>query len=225
MDIIGDSTLTSLWTSGVVNLTTANIASLTTNNVSVLTGTDCKALSGQGAVFLVAKNTSGTNATLAAKLAHAQDGDVVTSVTAGSNTGTGTLTEVYGGPNSVAEDITVTFTSASAFGVSGATSGAMAAGTVGTAYSSAIISFTANAGGEAFINGDTFVIVTTARTYADVAGGGFTTLTTANIAALTSVQIKPLDFDKLGRYLRPQVTLGGTSPAFDVAMFTQSATK
>jgi|GEM_PF-3015453 len=226
MDTIGESTLTHLFTSGVASLTTANIGALTTANVSVLSGVDCRALSGQGAVLLVAKNTGGSGAlTLAAKLAHAQDGDVVTSVTPGINTGNGTCTQVYGGPNSVAENITITFSNATTASVVGDVTGAIGTATVGTLFQSAQIEFMLTAGSVAWVNNDTIVIVTTARTYADVADVAFTTLTTANVAALTAVQMKPLNFDQVGRFLRPQVTLGGTAPEYEVAMTCMSQVK
>lgn len=208
MDILGVSTLTTLQTP----------ASISASGNSA--GVDCRSLCQQGAVILTALKTAGTNPTLAIKLQHAPDGDIVTSVTPGSNTGNGTCTQVYGGPDSVAENITITFTSATAFGVSGSVSGAMAAGTVGTLYQSAICEFMITAGSAAFINGDTIVIVTTARTYTDVDGGGFTGLTTA-----ASIQKNPVNFDQIGRYLRANYVIGGTnSPAYTVAIAAQSLT-
>ena len=68
------------------------------------------------------------------------------------------------------------------------------------------------AGSAAFINGDTCVIVTTARTYADVGGGAFTGLTT-----LGSLQRKAVNADALGKYLRIAFTIGGTvGPSYAV---------
>lgn len=202
MDILDSSTLTTVQTP----------ASISASGNSA--GVDCRSLCQHGAVILTALKTAGTNPTLAIKLQHAPDGDIVTSVTPGSNTGNGTCTQVYGGPDSVAENITITFTSATAFGVTGSVSGAMAAGTVGTLYKSAICEFMITAGSTAFINGDTIVIVTTARTYADVDGGGFTGLTTA-----ASIQKKSINFDEIGRYLRANYVIGGTnSPAYTVGI-------
>ena len=144
-------------------------------------------------------------------------------VTPGSNTGNGTCTQVYGGPDAVAENITITFTSATAFGVTGSVSGAKAAGTVGTLYSNSIIEFMITAGSAAFINGDTIVIVTTARTYADVAGGAFTGLTGASQASIQKVG--GINFDQLPRYLRINYDIGGTvTPAYTVAVAAQSLT-
>lgn len=208
MDTIGESTLTTLQLPGAVSAD-GNTA-----------GVDCRNLIGKGAIVMTARNTAGTNPTLAIKLQGSADTNVITSVTPGTNTGTGTCTQVKGGPDAVAEDITITFTSATAFGVSGATSGAGAAGVVGTLYSNSVIEFMITAGGAAFVNGDTIVIVTTARTYADVTGGAFTAL-----AAASSIQKKALDFDTLPRYLRLNYDIGGTvSPAYTVGIFAQSAT-
>ena len=208
MDIIGDSTLTTLQTPISVSADGSTA------------GIDARSLTGQGAIILTALKTAGTNPTLAIKLQHTQDTDVVTSVTAGTNTGNGTCTQVYGGPDAVAEDITITFTSATEFGVSGSVSGAKAAGTVGTLYSNSLIEFLITAGSTAFVNADTIVIVTTARTYADVDGGAFTSLTTA-----ASIQKVGVNFDKIGRYLRVNYDIGGTSsPAYTVAVAAQSMT-
>jgi hypothetical protein len=208
MDIIGESTLTTLQLP----------ASITADGNSA--GVDCRNLIGKGAIVMTARNTAGTNPTMAVKLQASADANVVASVTPGTNTGTGTCTQVKGGPDAVAEDITITFTSATAFGVSGATSGAGAAGTVGTLYSNAVIEFMITAGGAAFVNGDTIVIATTARTWADVTGGAFTAL-----AATSKIYKLPLDFDTLPRYLRLNYDIGGTvSPAFTLGIFAQSLT-
>ena len=168
-------------------------------------GVDINGYSGDAMVVLTGVKTAGTNPTLAVKLQHASDSDIVTSVTPGSNTGNGTFTQVYGGPDSVAENITITFSSATAFAVSGSVSSTMAAGTVGTLYSTPQVEFMVTAGSAAFINGDTCVIVTTARTYSDVSGGGFTGLTTTG-----SVQRLAVNADQLGRYLRLNFVIGGT---------------
>jgi len=168
-------------------------------------GVDINGYSGDAMVVLTGVKTAGTNPTMAVKLQHASDSDIVTSVTPGSNTGNGTFTQVYGGADSVAENITITFSSASAFAVSGSVTGAMAAGTVGTLYSTPQVEFLVTAGSAAFINGDTCVIVTTARTYADVGDGAFTGMTTTG-----SVQRLAINLDKLGRYLRLNFDIGGT---------------
>ena len=208
MDIIGDSTLTTLQTPAAI--------SADGNNA----GVDCRSLIGQGAVILTALNTAGTNPTLAVKLQGTQDADVVTSVTPGANTGNGTCTQVYGGPDAVAENITLTFSNATTAAVVGSVSGALGNATVGTLFSNANVEFLLTAGSAAWINGDTIVIVTTARTYADVAGGAFTGLTTG-----ASIQKKAINFDQVPRYLRVNYDIGGTvSPAYTVAVAAQSAT-
>jgi hypothetical protein len=187
-------------------------ANVTTDSSSA--GVDVSSYQGEVMVTLAALNTAGTNPTLAIKLQHASDSDIVTSVTPGSNTGTGTCTQVYGGADAVAENITVTLTSATAFTVSGSVTGAMSAGTVGTLYANAQVEFMVTAGSAAFINGDTFVIVTTARSYSDVGGGAFTGLTTAG-----SQQRLAINVDKIGRYLRANFDIGGTvSPSYVVGL-------
>lgn len=208
MDIIGDSTLTTLQTPAAISAD-GNTA-----------GVDCRSLIGQGALILTAINTAGTNPTLAVKLQGTQDADVVTSVTPGANTGNGTCTQVYGGPDALAENITLTFSNATTAAVDGSESGALGNATVGTLFSNANVEFLLTAGSAAWINGDTIVIVTTARTYADVAGGAFTGLTTG-----ASIQKKAINFDQVPRYLRVNYDIGGTvSPAYTVAVAAQSAT-
>jgi hypothetical protein len=70
--------------------------------------------------------------------------------------GNGTI-DALGGSASVAEVITVTFTSSTAFNVSGSVSGALGSGTVGTLFSSTKTNFTITAGGTAFAAADAFV--------------------------------------------------------------------
>jgi len=209
MDIIGESTLTTLQTP----------ASISANGNTA--GVDCRSLCGQGALILTALNTAGTTPTLAIKLQGTPEADVVTSVTAGTNTGTGTCTQVYGGPDAVAEDIVVTVKSGAAKAtVAGSVSGDLADATIGTLYQSAKVEFLLTQGGTAFAQNDTFTIKTTARTYADVAGGAFTGLTTGS-----SIQKKALNFDQLPRYLRVNYKIGGTGdPAYAVAVVAQSMT-
>lgn len=169
-------------------------------------GVDVNGYSGDAMVVLTGVKTAGTNPTLAVKLQHAADTDIVTSVTPGSNTGNGTCTQVYGGADSVAETITVTVkaggTTAS---VVGGVSGALADATIGTLYQSAQVEFMLTQGSTPFAENDSFAIITTARTYADVGGGAFTGLTTTG-----SVQRLALNLDKLGRYMRLNFVIGGT---------------
>lgn len=174
-------------------------------------GVDITQYQGEIMVVLTGKSNAGTNPTMACKLQHAQGGDIVTSVTPGSNTGNGTCTQVYGGADAVAETITVAIgADTSTFTVSGGTTGAMAAGTVGTLYQSAQVEFMVMAGSTPFAQNDTFAIVTTARSYSDVGGGGFTSMTST-----ASVQRIGISADKLGKYLRLNMDIGGTnSPKF-----------
>lgn len=78
-----------------------------------------------------------------------------------TGTGTGTINNLIGTAASVLEVITITFTSATAFTVTGSVSGALAAGTVGVAYTSAVANFTVVAGGTAWVAADTIVFTMT----------------------------------------------------------------
>jgi len=206
MDIIGDATLTPLQAPASISAS-GNTA-----------GIDARSLAGQGALLLTGYATAGTSPTLAVKLQGAPDGDVVTSVTAGANTGTGTCTQVYGGPDAVAETITVTFSNATTATVVGSVTGALADATVGTLYQSSKVEFMLSAGDTAFVNTDTFTIITTARTYAD-AGAAFAELDTAR-----SIQKIGVNFDQMKRFLRVNYVIGGSaSPAYAVAVAAISA--
>jgi hypothetical protein len=70
-------------------------------------------------------------------------------------TGNGTI-DAHGGSASVVETITVTFTSATAFGVVGSVSGSLGTGTVGTPFTSTKANLTITAGGTAFVATDAF---------------------------------------------------------------------
>lgn len=72
-----------------------------------------------------------------------------------TGTGNGTIAAL-GGSAGVAETITVTFTSATAFGVVGSVSGSLGTGTVGSAFTSTKANLTITAGGTAFVSGDVF---------------------------------------------------------------------
>lgn len=209
MDIIADSTLTVLQAP----------YSITADGNTA--GVDCRSLIGSGALILTALPVAGTTPTITSKLQHAQDTDVVTSVTPGvGNTGNGTCTQVYGGPDAVAETITVTFSNATTATVVGSVSGPLANATVGTLYQSAKVEFMLTAGSAAWVNTDTVVIITTARTYADVASGAFTEISTAR-----TVEKLPMNFDRLGRFLRVNHNIAGTdSPEYVITVVAQSLT-
>lgn len=207
MDILGDSTLTTLQTPVSVSAD-GNTA-----------GVNIRTLRGQGAVIMTALKTAGTNPTLAVKLQHAANQEDLIGTIAYTGTGNGTITQVYAGADAVAEDITVTFSNATTAAVVGATTGALGTATVGTVFTSANVTFLLTAGSAAFVNLDAFTIPVAERTYADVAGGAFTGLTTA-----ASIQKIAVNFDNLGAYLRVNYDIGGTSsPAYTVAITAQAA--
>lgn len=79
-----------------------------------------------------------------------------------ANTGNGTVGSIVGKAGAPTETITLTATSSSNFTVTGSVSGALAAATVGSPYTSAIINFTITAGGTPFVAGDNFTISVTA---------------------------------------------------------------
>ena len=191
-------------------ITTLDAATVAADGNSA--GVDVSDYQQECVITLATSNTAGTNPTLAVKLQAAADGDIVTSVTPGANTGNGKCTQVYGKADTVAENITITFSNATTFAVSGSVTGAMAGGTVGTLYSNAQIEFLITAGTAAFINGDTIVIVTTARTWADVAGGAFTGVTSGGAG-----QKLAIDVNKIGRWMRLNYDIGGTvGPSYRV---------
>lgn len=186
-------------------------SSITANANSA--GFDARGYVGNAAFLLSALNTAGTNPTMAIKLQASDDADLIGAIT-GTRTGTGTITEVVALADAVTEAITITFTSATDFGVVGATSGTLATGVVGTKYTSAQVEFLVTAGGTAFQANDTFIIAVTARTWADVTGVDFTGLTTG-----VSIQRVSTDLDKLGRFLRFAFNIGGTvSPAYTLSI-------
>ena len=90
-----------------------------------------------------------------------------------TGTGNGTLTGIEAAPAAVTETWTLTCTAAAVdggtFSVVGSVSGAMAAATVGTPYSAALIKFTINDGTVDFTVGKTFTIPVT-RSAATTAG-------------------------------------------------------
>lgn len=176
-------------------------------------GVDIRDMQGEAAIILTTANTAGTDPTLAVKLQHAQDGDLIGTV-AYAGTGDGTITEVEAGPDAVAEDFTVTFSNATTAAVVGSVTGAMGNATVGTKFTSAQLSFLLTAGATAFVNTDAFSFSATARTYADVGSGAFTGVTSGG-----SVQRLAIDTNRLGRYLRANFVIGGTvSPSYRVGI-------
>lgn len=77
-----------------------------------------------------------------------------------AGTGNGTI-DALGGSAGVAEVITVTFTSSTAFNVVGSVSGSLGSGVVGTPFTSTKVNFTITAGGTAFVATDAFTFSVT----------------------------------------------------------------
>lgn len=84
-----------------------------------------------------------------------------------TGTGTGDIHNMRLGNSAVSETWTLTFTSSTAFSVSGSVSGAQTAGVVGTTYASAptLIEFLVVAGPTNWATSDTITIVVTANTF------------------------------------------------------------
>ena len=81
-----------------------------------------------------------------------------------TGTGDGTISSITGGSATVSETITVSFSSATAFSVTGSVSGSIGAGVVGSAFTSNKINFTITAGATPFSAGSAFTIVMTVTT-------------------------------------------------------------
>lgn len=176
-------------------------------------GFDLTGYTGTLAFLLTSLNTAGSSPTMAIKMQSSVDADLIGAIT-GTRTGNGTITEIVAMGDAVTEAITIAFTSATAFTVTGATSGSLAAGTVGTKYTSAQIEFLITAGDTAFENLDEIIVAVTGRTWADVSGATFTGLTTG-----ASVQRLAVASDKLPRFARFNMDIGGTSsPAYTLAL-------
>ncbi|HSW62179.1 MAG TPA: hypothetical protein VLH56_02490 [Dissulfurispiraceae bacterium] len=172
-------------------------------------GVDSTSFSGKCLVDAAIFNTKGTTPTMDIKLQESSEVVPVDALTY-AGTGTGVISEIEVGPDAVHETITVTLSSASAFAVSGGTTGAMAAGVVGTRYVSQQCSFIIHAGAVAFVNTDAFGFhITKDRAYTDVVDGAITQVG-ANI-----LTYKTLNADELGKFLRLNYTLAQT--AIDLA--------
>lgn len=89
-----------------------------------------------------------------------------------TGTGNGWIDDALGTPASIYEIITVTFSSATAFTVAGSISGGLGAGTVGTLFTSTVISFTATASTTPWVSGDTVVFQMTAPWQAKILAPG-----------------------------------------------------
>lgn len=176
-------------------------------------GIDVKNFKGECMVIASILNTAGTTPTMDIKIQAANDGDVIDTVDY-TGTGNGTLTEVEGGPDAVAETITITFSNATTAAVSGSISGSLGNATVGTKFTSPQINFMLTAGSTAFVNLDAFTVGVLARTYADVVA-----FTQVDDSPAGSIQRKTFNIDEIGRYLRANLDIAGTnSPAFSVGI-------
>lgn len=100
------------------------------------------------------------------------------------NVGDGELVALVADTLAVPETWTVTFTSASAFSVSGTVSGVQATGVVGSPYDNNRLNFTAIAGVVPFVAGDEFTVVATSVTVVDPLGANDAARRVAIVTAL-----------------------------------------
>jgi hypothetical protein len=141
----------------------------------------CTAAAANGGTFSVSGSVSGAQAAATVGVAYSaarikfkiNDGATdyavndtfIIPVTVAARTGTGTLSDIEASPTSVTETWTLTCTAAAAdggtFSVTGSTSGAMAAATVGTPYANTLIKFTINDGATDYAVNDTFTVQVT----------------------------------------------------------------
>jgi len=186
------------------------LAEVNASNDGAAPAVDIKDYDGDLMIVLNAINTAGTTPELDVKIQTAPDVSPKGTVTY-SGTGTGTITQIEGGPDTIAEDITVTFSNATTAAVAGSVTGSIGTATVGTTFTSAYIKFRLTAGGTAFVNTDVFTVPMVARDWTDVTGAAFETVTDA----AASVQRLSLVCDGLGRYVRAHSTVAGTdTPKF-----------
>jgi len=78
-----------------------------------------------------------------------------------TGSGDGRIDNIIGTSASVQETITITFTGPTAFNVAGSVTGALAAGTVGTDYTSSVVNFLVSQGSTQWQSGDTISFVMT----------------------------------------------------------------
>lgn len=171
-------------------------------------GVDITAYEGECMVLTNILNTNGTTPTCNITLQTSAQADLVNTTNFSGN-GTGTLTEVEGGPDAVAEDITITFSNATNAVVAGGTSGALGNATVAVKFSSAPIKFMLTAGDTPFEADDVFTVGTLAREYTDV-------VSLDSVGSIGSIQRSTVNTDELGEYLRANIVLSGANAAYTV---------
>lgn len=176
-------------------------------------GVDISSYLGQIMLVTALINVTGTNPTMATKFQTSTDADYVGAI-AYSGTGTGTITDLDSGANTVAEDITITFSNATTAAVVGGTTGAIGTATVGTRFTSPQISFMLTAGGTAFVNSDAFTVTMTEQVYTDISGA-----TIASPGAVSTIARTVINAEKCGRFIRPVFDIGGTnSPKYTIGV-------
>lgn len=181
-------------TLGVVTATSAQVEPqvITINFTSPTAYTVTGSLAGYiGAGVVGAAFTSATvNFTISAGALAYAVGDrysfslVYAATATAGNIGNGSLVNLEPATLSVPEDITVTFTSASAFDVAGSVTGPIGSGTVGAPFASTRIAFTALAGTTSFQAGDAFEIAVQSITISSPLGANDAAKRVAIVTAL-----------------------------------------
>jgi len=175
-------------------------------------GKDITDYKGKCMVVAAITKNSGTATTADVAIQACNDSDIIGTI-GYAGTGNGTITEVEGGPDAVAEDITVTFSNGTTAAVVGSVSGSLGSATVGTKFVHAKISFMLTAGSVAFVNLDAFTVtVTAARTYTTV-------LSFTQVVATNIIEKKTLNIDSLGRFIRAYTDVSATgTPNYTVGV-------
>jgi hypothetical protein len=184
---IGNGTLGSVTaTDNTVKPQTITLLFLSPTTFSVTGSVDGYIGSG---VVGTAFTSNKVNLTITASAVPFASGDVFTfnlvyQPSASPGTGNGTMINLTSDTLAVPEMITVAFTSATAFNVTGTVSGVSASGTVGVSYDNNRVNFKINAGTTPFVGGDTFTIAVSQVTVSAPLGSNDTQRRLAIVTAL-----------------------------------------
>lgn len=172
-------------------------------------GVDTSNFVGKAMLVTGIVNTAGTDPTLevafeTSDAINVLDGDITF-----AGDGDGTLTQLYGGPATAEETITLTFTKATEATVAGSITGSIGTATVGEVFTSDYVTFLLTAGATPFAKDDEFSFDVLEQTYTAIDVDPVLTDDTAVIARTV------IDTDTCGQWIRAAMTIDGTdSPKF-----------
>ena len=166
-------------------------------------GKDITSYKGSIVAILDVVKVAGNSTTFTSRIQATGGGNAVGHVVAGTNTGTGTITEVEAGPDAVAEGWSVSLANAVIATVTGNITGAIAVATVGTYYDSAYLKFRLTAGATAFAPADTFDVRVVARAWANVHHFTVSQSNGASVHEKVAINI-----DSQPKYLRGVIDVG-----------------